>query len=148
MTAKIENGRLYFERAKEKIDEKAAEFSVELREGNNIISDIDCEIFIGNSQNEINIYKNSILLYLDSAKINGAVIARNRLAGDRILAGKHHKDVRKLISATKIPLHLRARLPILCDSDGVIAVPLCATRDGAKSNADAKNAVCVKITFN
>ena len=148
MTAKIENGRLYFERAKEKTDEKAAEFLVELREGNNIISDIDCEIFIGNSQNEINIYKNSILLYLDSAKINGAVIARNRLAGDRILAGKHHKDVRKLISAAKIPLHLRARLPILCDSDGVIAVPLCATRDGAKSNADAKNAVCVKITFN
>lgn len=147
MTAKIEGGRLYFEKAQERKIDKAPEFSIELREGNNIISDIDCEIFIGNSQKEINIYKNSTLLYLDSAKINGAVFARNRIAGDRILSGKHHKDVRKLIGAAKLPLELRSRLPLLCDGNGILAVPLCATRDGAKSSPDKDGALCVRITF-
>lgn len=146
--ARIENGRLYFEKSPEKREKYSSEFFMELREGNNIISDIDCEIFIGNSQSEINIYKNSTLLYLDSAKINGAVFARSRCAGDTILAGKHHKDVRKLISAAKIPLNLRTRLPILCDSDGILAVPLCATRDGAKASHNTNGAVCIKITFN
>ena len=145
--ARIENGRLYFEAMGDSPSNKSFEFVCELREGNNIISDIDCEIFIGNSQSNINIYKNSILLYLDPDKINGSIFARNRRAGDKIFAGKLHKDVRKLISAAKLPLSLRAKLPILCDSDGIMAVPLCVIRDGAKAAENAKNALCIRITF-
>ena len=146
--ARIENGKLLFEKMRSSDLNKAKDFMQELRIGNNIISDIDCEIFIGNSQSGINIYKNSILLYLDSAKINGGIFARSRRAGDKILAGKLHKDVRKLMSSAKLSLELRSRLPLICDDDGIIAVPYCAIRDGAKAAKDSENALCVRITFN
>ena len=32
----------------------------------------------------------------------------------------------------KIPLELRARIPVICDGDGIIAIPLIGIRDGAK----------------
>ena len=61
---------------------------------------------------------------------------RNRRAGDRILAGKCHKSVRKLPSMAKLPLETRERMPLLCDAEGVLAVPFGPVRDGARKNAD------------
>ena len=148
IVARIENGRLYLCAATEYARSETAEFCQELCDGDNYISEIDCNIFIGSSQSEINIYKNSILLYLDSDKINGTVFVRNRLAGDKILSGKHHKDARKLISAKKIPLDTRARLPVICDDSGILAIPLCSVRDGAASSDTAKDRLVIKIDFN
>ena len=62
---------------------------------------------------------------------------RNRRAGDRILAGKCHKSVRKLPSMADLPLATRERMPLLCDGEGVLAVPFGPVRDGAKKNADS-----------
>lgn len=146
--AQIENGRLYFKKDDGNRASYSATFSRELHNGNNMISEINCEIFIGSSQSDINIYKTSILLYLDSDKINGTLFARNRLAGDKILSGKHHKDVRKLMNEAKIPLELRSRMPVICDDSGIIAVPKCAVRDGAKANEKTNNILCVNIIFN
>ena len=51
--------------------------------------------------------------------------------GDVILCGGMHKRIRKLYGERHVPQHLRARLPLLCDDEGVIAVPGICVRDGA-----------------
>ena len=49
------------------------------------------------------------------------------------------KSVKKLMCDKKIPLELREKLPVICDEDGIVAIPLLATRDGAvaKNNSNA-----------
>ena len=131
ITASIENGQLRFEKAVTKSAD-IAPYSTVLREGSNRISQADCEIVIGNSQNNINVYKKAIRMYFASDKINGDIVARNRLPGDKIFTCGMHKDVRRLMSEKKIPLSIRARIPILCDEDGILAVPFVAIRDGVQ----------------
>lgn len=128
--AVIENSRLMFRRSEQKKEYEP--YCIPLFEGRNDISQTNCEIFIGYSQKIKNIYKNSILIYIDSATISGSLSARSRSAGDRILAGGMHKSVKKLMCDKKIPLGLRSRLPIICDDKGIVAIPSVALRDGAK----------------
>ncbi|MBQ9151079.1 MAG: tRNA lysidine(34) synthetase TilS [Clostridia bacterium] len=118
-------------------------YSVPLTEGTNKISQTNCEIVITPSQNAKNIYKNSILLSLDSATINGALIARRREAGDRILLGGMHKSLKKLMCDKKIPPALRDRLPVICDENGILAVPMIGTRDGATRSPEETGAICL-----
>ena len=126
----IEEGCLRLRRRLSKQD--IAPYEVTLSEGKTLISQTECEIIMGNSQNTKNIYKKSILLSLDSATINGCITARSRKAGDRILLGGMHKSLKKLMCDKKIPPELRARLPVLCDGDGILAVPCIGIRDGAR----------------
>lgn len=138
----IENGSLLL---RKKQENAAVEYyETELFEGVNRISQTNSEIFIGNSQNTKNIYKKSIILYIDSAKINGSLFARQRLAGDRIRTKGMSKSVKKLMCDAKIPLELRDRLPVICDDDGILAIPFVATRDGAAAK-DKDTATAVKI---
>ncbi len=134
--AVIENGWLRFQQKQKSIPVEA--FCVPLSGKSHTISQISCEIIMGPSQNTKNIYKNSIQLSLDSAKINGIPYARNRMAGDRILMGGMHKSVKKLLGEKKIPLDLRKRLPILCDDRGILAIPLLGVRDDAVSTEDTR----------
>ena len=64
--------------------------------------------------------------------INGELIARSRRDGDVILQGKMTKKVKKLMCERKIPSHLRDRIPIICDANGIVAIPEVALRDGVK----------------
>ena len=146
--ARIEQGKLYFEKRR-KADMPSEDFEITLSDGINFISDIHTEIIIGNSQNQKNVYKKSILLYLDSDKICGSLKARNRRAGDKIRSGGMSKSVKKLLCDKKIPLDIRYRLPILFDDEGLVAVPLCCVRDGAehKGKADPNSRLCVKINL-
>ena len=70
------------------------------------------------------------------AATNGTLTLRPRKTGERILAGKNHKLVRKLPCMSRYPSSVRARMPLLCDDDGVLAVPTGPVRDGATSDAD------------
>ncbi len=126
----IEDRKLYIKRKEDKAQFSA--YSLPLREGSNFISQTNCEIFIGNSHNTKNIYKKSILLSIDSAKIKGELVARSRISGDKIKVNGMHKSLKKLACDKKIPLDLRQRLPVLCDENGVLALPLVAIRDGAR----------------
>ena len=130
--AVIEDSRLCFRKKEEKA--VIEDYSLALCEGSNPISQTNCEIIIINSQNTKNVYKNSISMSLDSAKINGSLFARSRLPQDRILMGGMHKSVKKLMCDKKIPIDLRPRLPIICDSEGIVAIPFIGIRDGAKGN--------------
>ena len=84
---------------------------------------------------------------MDSAKINGTLYARNRKAGDRIFLGGMHKSVKKLLSEKKVPLSLRQRLPILCDNNGIVAVPTVGIRDGVAPDATTDSTTCIRIDF-
>ena len=116
-----------------------------LHEGINVISHTGVEIFIGRSQDGKNVYKNSTRTYLDPAIIKGTLSARSRRAGDVILQGGMHKDVRKLLSAHRVPLSMRDTLPIVCDEDGILFIPDVAIRDGAKAKSD--DALVIEIAY-
>ena len=116
-------------------------YDIELSDENNYISQTNCEIIIGNSQRKINVYKKSILLYIDFGKIKGALKVRCRLSGDRILENGMHKSLKKLTCDRKVPLELRSRIPVIYDDEGIVAVPFVAVRVGARSNGSNKNAL-------
>jgi tRNA(Ile)-lysidine synthase len=141
----IENGKLCLCPVQKKVE--FDDYSVVLCEGSNLISQTNTEIFIGNSQNAKNVYKKSIVLYIDSAKIRGELFARSRKSGDSIRTHGMHKSFKKLLCEKKIPLELRARLPIICDSDGVVAVPFVAMRDGMKADQNSDLALAIHIYF-
>ena len=139
----IENGRLYLCK-RESAPLPPEDFCVTLKDGENFLSEINAKIIIGNSQTDINIYKKSILLYLDSDKICGVLKARNRMAGDKIIIRGVHRQLKKLLTDLHIPLSLRYRLPVIVDDNGIVAVPFAATRDGAEAK-DKQN--CIKLHF-
>ncbi len=129
----IENGRLVL---RKKTAPTATEpYRQELNEGKNVISQINCEIVIVSSQNAKNIYKNSIPLSLASAKIVGGLYARPRAEGDKIFMGGMHKSVKKLMCDKKVPLELRGRIPVICDGEGIVAIPLVGIRDDCRPRA-------------
>ena len=137
--AVIENKRL--ELRKTVVKETIPPYRIPLVEGQNKISQTNAEIIICPSQNAKNIYKKSILFSFDSATINGMPFVRNREAGDTILLCGMHKSLKKLLCEKKIPPELRERLPILCDDDGILAVPLIGQRDGTKGANDDERSV-------
>lgn len=144
--ARIENGRLYFEKRRS-APTPPDDYEITLSEGVNTISAVRAQIIIGNSQKPINIYKKSILLYFDFDKIFGGLTARNRRAGDKIRVRGVNRSVKKLMCDKKIPLELRYRLPVICDEHGIVAVPMCEIRDGAAfaSKDPDPRALCVRI---
>ena len=137
--AVIENKRLCFIRKQDK-EGDCDSFCITLSHGSNVISQTNSEIVIGNSQNSKNVYKKSILLSLNSDKISGKLIARTRSSGDRIRMGGMSKSVKKLMCDKKIPLSLRSRLPVICDDNGILAIPFIGIRDGAKFNEEKDSA--------
>lgn len=130
----IENKNLVL-RKKQENKPRPDSYETELFAGRNAISQTNCEIFIGTSHSCENVYKNSILMSLDSDRIVGNLVARERRGGDRIKNGGMSKSIKKLMCDKKIPLELRARIPIICDDNGIVAVPFVALRDGAKFDA-------------
>lgn len=144
--AVIENDRLCFRKACPPPSEIIS-YSVPLREGVNRISQTNCEIVISSSQNTKNIYKNSILLSLDSDTIKGCLTATERRAGDRIVLRGQSRSVKKLLCEKKVPLSLRRRLPVLRDEQGIVAIPLLGVRDGSAIPHSGTNALFVCITW-
>ena len=142
--AVIEEGKLCFVHQKKSKETK--EFNIALESGRNAVECAELDIFINIEPYSKNIYKNSILLSIASAKINGVLTARSRQAGDKILSGKIHKSVKKLMNEKKIPLELRDRLPIICDEYGILAIPFVAIRDGAKAPIEFSENKKTKIT--
>ena len=145
INAVIENGKLCFIAREKKPD--IVEYEIELKNGENEISAANASIIVNSEQYLKNIYKNSTLFRITFDKIDGTLIARNRHQGDKILIGGMHKSVKKLMSEKKIPLNLRSRLPIICDNNGILAIPYIGIRDGAiyKSDDNTKKLLCIEI---
>ena len=144
--ARVENCKLCFT-VKSKEDFSFDGFNILLGDGKNEIENAGVEIFLNDLNYSKNIYKKSILLSIESDTIDGALVARNRAPGDKILLGGMHKSVKKLYNEKKIPLELRNRIPIICDKSGIIAIPFIGIRDGArvKQSSTADNTTTVQI---
>ena len=134
--ARVENGKLCFT-VKSKEDFSFDSFNILLGDGKTEIENAGVEIFLNDPDYSKNIYKKSILLSIESDTIDGALVARSRASGDRILLGGMHKSVKKLCNEKKIPLELRNRIPIICDKSGIIAIPFIGVRDGARAKQDS-----------
>jgi tRNA(Ile)-lysidine synthetase-like protein len=108
----------------------ASPFCVKLVKGEHRV----CEGFaIYVSDNATNIYKSETQVAIASDKICGELYARNRVTGDRILMGGMHKSLKKLMCDNKIDLALRDKLPIICDSEGIVFVPFIGVCDRVKT---------------
>ena len=125
------NGSLYFLPESEIKKESCESYEMAANEGEHFISQTNAEIIIGKSHKAINIYKKSIQLNINSATINGTLTLRERRAGDKIFMGGMHKSVKKLLCDKKIPLDERCRIPMICDNDGILAIPFVGVRDSS-----------------
>lgn len=146
--AAVESGGLLFTSEKAAVSVPSEAYLVELSAGVNVISPINAEIIIGNTQSNENVYKKSIEFFIDSDKIIGALKVRSREPGDKIRALGCSKSIKKLVNEKKIELDIRARLPVICDDAGVVAVPFVAVADGYYTK-DGKNCISpLKLKFN
>lgn len=118
-----------------------------LSEGVNYIPQINAEIHFDNTENAKNIYKKSMNLSIDSAKIVGNVYVRERQAGDRIRMNAMSKSLKKLMCDKKIPCEIRPRIPVICDDSGIIAVPFIGVRDSYSPSYDSQKTVCIEFTL-
>ena len=143
--AVIEDGWLILQKAQE--ISPCEPYEVPLTQKKTFLSQTNCEIVIEPSQSAKNIYKTSIQMSLNSATIKGQLYVRNRREGDRILLSGMHKSLKKLFCEKKIPPLLRARIPILCDDNGILAVPTIGIRDGAKANPDTQESFTLTFHF-
>ncbi len=134
----VENGRLV---TNSEQGDEVQDYEIFLQEGENPLPGGMGTVFLGEYGREAlltskNIYKHSTRISLSSAIINGRLRVRCRRAGDRILSGGKHKAVRKLPSMTAFTPRERARMPLLCDDAGIVAVPFGPVRDGGKQAPD------------
>lgn len=81
-------------------------------------------------------YPHVAQIAFSAAAVRGGLYVRPRLAGERIYSGGCHKLVRKLPAMTALPKSVRVHAPLLCDDEGVLAVPFGPVRDGAARGAD------------
>jgi len=139
MQVRIEDGRLSFEEAKPS-EPKAYDYLIPLHEGENPIPEVGMMILVEHKPSQKNheayqnIYKKATTTHISSDKIYDSFVARPRREGDLILTNGMHKRVKKLMCDRKVPLPLRPRLPLVCDADGILWIPLTALRDGSAGN--------------
>lgn len=140
MRGRIENGALRFV---PELAEENGDFSeIPLVFGKNVPA--RHIILYVEAQNNKNVYKSATRVSIASDKIIKGLFVRRREAGDKIKINGMHKDLRKLISEKKIPPEMRDTLPVVCDGEGVLWVPLVGMRDGAQKSSDGEY---ITLTF-
>ncbi len=111
---------------------ESVDFLYEVAQGLNHFPDRDSVLIISGTQTDkssLKVYKISIQVSLCSAIINGRLFIRPRRDGDSIYYGGMTHKLKKLYNDAKIPLELRAKIPVLCDEKGVLWVPGFGVRD-------------------
>jgi len=108
-----------------------------------VLTLLDNDTYIKNI--EENIYNLSLHIALDCDKINGNIHARTRQSGDTFLIHRTNKKLKKLLCDSAIPRHLRDTLPLICDGDGIIAVPTVGIRDGKAADNRTKQILHIII---
>jgi tRNA(Ile)-lysidine synthase len=120
-------------------DKICAPYQIELNPGMNVIDGTEYAIFIETpevpAKYDTNIYNLFIQVSINSATINGHITARQRLSGDRIKRNGRTHSVKKLLCDMKLTGAKRSRLPIICDSEGILLIPGYGTRDLKRSFA-------------
>ncbi|MCD7747553.1 MAG: tRNA lysidine(34) synthetase TilS [Firmicutes bacterium] len=83
-------------------------------------------------------YKNIYRIFIHKRflpdKISGKLYIKNREAGDKIYLRGMSRLTKKLYCENKIPIDLRALIPVFCDDDGILWIPNIGVRDGAEAS--------------
>lgn len=135
LTLVAENGRLTVAGKKPK---EVADYAVPLQAGGNAVP--GGWVFFGRPDETPappRAYTYTVRVPVNTALLEGRPYLRPRRAGDVILAGRHHKAVRRLAGLSTLPPAVRAAMPLLCDDAGVAVVPFAAVRDELGKNATA-----------
>ncbi|MBQ8840383.1 MAG: tRNA lysidine(34) synthetase TilS [Clostridia bacterium] len=138
---KIERGYAKFIKSKEL---EKIEFSYKLEAGLTYLKEIDTYISLNDAEAPNGYYEVCSMLFC-AESLKGELTVRNKVDGDTIYHGKMTKKLKKMMADKHIPSHYRAKMPIVCDEDGVVAVPSLAIRDGAKGK-DVSIKVYIKKT--
>ncbi len=110
--------------------------------GKTSLAEYNSDIFLTNApidKTSLNVYKFSIQANLSSAIIVGELFLRPRIDGDTVFYGGMTRKLKKLFNDRKIPLSLRAAIPILCDEKGVVWVPGFGVRDDGAPKGKGKS---------
>lgn len=93
-----------------------------------------------------NIYNLSIHTAIKFDKIKSKLEVRTRRAGDSYRFGGMTRKLKKLFCDKKLTEHERDRIPIVCDSEGILWIPSFPLRDGMKpeNDADCAYILCFK----
>jgi tRNA(Ile)-lysidine synthase len=111
---------------KEKMD--SLEYCYELYDGVRI-EEIGKAVFL-NSMTEYGCPEFS--LSINKSSLSGKLYIRSRRDGDRIFQGGMSKKIKTILCDKHIPSHLRDRIPIICDDNGIVAIGNLCMRDGCK----------------
>jgi len=114
---------------------------VPLKMGMNRFPEYGFGIFLGKKEADFpekkNIYKLFIGNSFPSATIQGELFMRFRLPGDTVRMGGMTRHVKKLLNEKNIPPKDRARLPFICDENGILWIPGVCRRDAeTRDNPD------------
>lgn len=92
------------------------------------------------------VYKMSMNAALKFDTIKRSVIIRSRREGDLFYHRGHHRRVKKLFCDLGVPTAVRDRLPLLCDSEGIVMIPGIGARDGY-SPQEGERALRVSVSY-
>ena len=129
ISAVIEEGRLKLVHRRGDPEPRGLTGTVRLAEGENRFPEFGFDIFVfrGGSPDgcgfDRNVYKLSIFEKIDFDKIIGSLVIRPRMAGDSYRSHGMTKTVRRMMSEKKLDVGLRSRIPLICDSDGIVWIP-------------------------
>ena len=112
--------------------QKAAGSEVHLPSRSTPLAETPAKSVKNSVRNAPKIYNSLLRCAVHTDKINKEVFLRVRQPGDRILTCGMHKEVRRLFSDARIPPGERDSYPLLCDGNGILAIPGIAVRDGAR----------------
>lgn len=98
--------------------------------------------------------KNVNLLSLDNLidcdKLEGNLILRNRLSGDKITLRKRNvtKTLKKLFCEENVPIEIRDNIPVLCDEKGVVWVYGFGVDKRLEVTVNSNNIISVRGKYN
>lgn len=125
---KIEHGYAKFIKTKE-LDK--VEYIIPIKEGKTQIPQLGL-ILVKDTDDIPYGYKKIYSIGLNKDEINGELIVRSKRDGDTIFHGGMTKKLKKIMTDRHIPSHLRDKMPIICDSRGIVSVVGFVKRDKAK----------------
>ena len=133
-----------------KIKKHEDEVIIELHFGENIIHGTNVTVFVGDPQTfkdiSSNIYKKSIYTDVRGDIMNNGVFLRFKRDGDAYVYGGHTRRLKKVFNDRNIPPFMRSRIPLICDSEGILWVVGLPIRDGAVPT-DNDGAVRITVCF-
>ncbi len=136
-----ERGACFFARQG---DNAECEYSVSLKMGENILPN-GSVIYLSEafddkfSQKAKNVYKLSIQAIISFDTIDVMLTARSRKEGDSFKLGGMTRRLKKLYNEKKLSPSERRAIPIVCESDNIVWVPMLGVADSARKNSHAVN---------